>query len=258
MPAKDRLKTYREKRDFRRTAEPSGEGGSKRRAAEGRRYLIQKHDATRLHFDFRLEIDGVLASWAVTRGPSLDPADKRLAVHTEDHPLEYGEFEGTIPKGEYGGGTVMLWDEGTWEPLEGEPEDVSEGKLKFRLNGRRLRGNWMLVRIKNNRDRKSKADNWLLFKERDDHAVTEKLPLTERALTSVRTGRTMEEIAEGHVEWSKSGPRIRGEGNEALPKRAPRKSGAGERLPLPEFVAPQLATLSDAAPAGGGGVHESQ
>jgi len=257
MPAKDRLKTYREKRDFRKTAEPSGEGAGKRRAAEGRRYLIQKHDATRLHFDFRLEIDGVLASWAVTRGPSLDPEDKRLAVHTEDHPLDYGEFEGTIPKGEYGGGTVMLWDEGTWEPVEGEDDDISDGKLKFTLYGRRLRGNWMLVRIKNNRDPKSKADNWLLFKERDDHAIAEKTPLTERALTSVRTGRTMEEIAEGHVEWSKSGPKIRSEGGEALPKRAPRKSGVGgERLPLPKFVKPQLATLLEDAPAGDKWLHE--
>ncbi len=216
MPAKDRLSTYREKRDFRRTAEPSG-GEAPPRAKPGRRYLIQKHDATRLHFDFRLEIDGVLASWAVTRGPSFDPDDKRLAVHVEDHPLDYGEFEGTIPKGEYGGGTVMLWDEGTWEPLQGEPDDIAEGKLKFRLFGKRLKGAWMLVRIKNNRDRKSKADNWLLFKERDDYAKVEKVPIIDRALTSVRTGRTMEEIAEGHVEWSKAGPRIRGEGGEATP-----------------------------------------
>jgi bifunctional non-homologous end joining protein LigD len=252
--AEDRLKTYRAKRDFRKTAEPAG--GKAPRRGPGRRYLIQKHDATRLHFDFRLEIDGVLASWAVTRGPSLDPADKRLAVHVEDHPLDYGEFEGTIPKGEYGGGTVMLWDEGTWEPLEGEPEDLSEGKLKFRLFGQRLRGAWMLVRIKNNRDKKSKADNWLLFKERDDHAVVEKIPITERALTSIRTGRTMEEIAEGHVEWSKAGPRIRGESGDAPAKRAPRKSGAGERLPLPKFVEPQLATLGEDAPTGDKWLHE--
>jgi len=251
--ASDRLKTYREKRDFRRTAEPSG-GDAPARKGGGRRYLIQKHDATRLHFDFRLEIDGVLASWAVTRGPSLDPEDKRLAVHTEDHPLDYGEFEGTIPKGEYGGGTVMLWDEGTWEPLEGETEDISDGKLKFRLFGQRLRGAWMLVRIKN-RDKKDKADNWLLFKERDDHAIVETTPLTDRALTSIRTGRTMEEIAEGHVEWSKTGPRIRDDGS-APEKKAPRKSGAGERLPLPKFVKPQLATLAEDAPAGDNWLHE--
>ena len=192
----------------------------------------------------------------MTRGPSFDPEDKRLAVHTEDHPLDYGEFEGTIPKGEYGGGTVMLWDEGTWEPLEGEPDDISEGKLKFRLFGKRLKGAWMLVRIKN-RSKKDKADNWLLFKERDDYAKVEKVPIIERALTSVRTGRTMEEIAEGHVEWSKAGPRIRGEGgNDPPPKRAPRKSGAGERLPLPKFVTPQLATLAEAPPKGDDWLHE--
>ena len=251
--ADDPLKTYRAKRDFRRTAEPNG--GESRRGP-GRRYLIQKHDATRLHFDFRLEIDGVLASWAVTRGPSLDPEDKRLAVHTEDHPFDYGDFEGTIPKGEYGGGTVMLWDEGTWEPLEGEDDDISDGKLKFRLFGGRIRGAWMLVRIKNNRDKKSKADNWLLFKERDDHAVVEKTPIAERALTSIRSGRTMAEIAAGHVEWSKTGPLIRGEGSDAPPKRAPRKSGSGDGLPLPKFVAPQLATLTEAAPPGVKWLHE--
>src|SRR5690606_25486158 len=142
------------------------------REAGGNRYLIQKHAATRLHFDLRLEKDGVLKSWAVTRGPSLDPADKRLAVRTEDHPLDYGDFEGTIPKGEYGGGTVMLWDEGTWEPLPDE-DRLEEGRLKFRLDGVRLKGNWMLVRIRNNRDRKSRAENWLLFKERDAWASTE-------------------------------------------------------------------------------------
>src|SRR5690554_3181694 len=139
--ADDLLKTYRAKRDFGRTSEPSGAAAATRRKPEaGRRYLIQKHAATRLHFDFRLEHEGVLKSWAVTRGPSLDPADKRLAVRTEDHPLDYGEFEGTIPKGEYGGGTVMLWDEGTWEPLEDADEGLREGKLKFLLHGERLTG----------------------------------------------------------------------------------------------------------------------
>src|SRR5688572_9472239 len=161
----DLLKTYREKRDFKKTAEPSGT--AQKRAAGGNRYLIQKHAATRLHYDLRLEKDGVLKSWAVTRGPSYDPAGKRLAVRTEDHPLDYGDFEGTIPKGEYGGGTVMLWDEGTWEPLEGE-DKLEEGKLKFTVHGDRLKGNWMLVKIRNNRDPRSKAENWLLFKERDE------------------------------------------------------------------------------------------
>src|SRR5450631_3029303 len=181
----DRLKTYREKRDFRKTAEPAGE--ARRARAGGRRYLIQKHDATRLHFDFRLEHDGVLLSWAVTRGPSFDPKDKRLAVHVEDHPLEYGDFEGTIPEGNYGGGTVMLWDEGTWAPV-GEPDEgLAKGDFKFILDGERLKGKWVLVRIKNNRDKRSKADNWLLIKERDEFAEAERKPIIERALTSVRS-----------------------------------------------------------------------
>lgn len=254
MPAKDRLKTYRAKRDFKKTAEPSGAGDRKAKS-RGRRFLVQKHDATRLHYDFRLEMDGVLASWAVTRGPSLNPEDKRLAVHTEDHPLEYGDFEGTIPKGEYGGGTVMLWDEGTWEPLEGEPEDLSEGKLKFRLSGQRLRGNWMLVRIKN-KDKKDKADNWLLFKERDDHAKVEETPLIERALTSVRSGRTMEEIAAGDLEWTRSGPRLKKNDGDDPAKASSRKPGKEDRLPLPKFVKPQLATLTEDAPPGEKWLHE--
>src|SRR5262245_46013630 len=124
----DRLATYRAKRDFSKTAEPSGMVGERKRT--GFRYLIQKHDATKLHFDFRLELDGVLLSWAVTRGPSVDPKEKRLAVHVEDHPLDYGDFEGTIPKGNYGGGTVMLWDEGTWEPVGDPEEGMAKGDLK--------------------------------------------------------------------------------------------------------------------------------
>ncbi|MCW5697756.1 MAG: DNA ligase D [Bauldia sp.] len=250
--ADDLLKTYRAKRDFRKTAEPGG--GRQKRKAGGNRYLIQKHDATRLHYDLRLEKDGVFKSWAVTRGPSLDPADKRLAVRTEDHPLDYGDFEGTIPKGEYGGGTVMLWDEGTWEPVPDE-DKLDEGKLKFVIHGARLKGRWMLVRIRNNRDRKSKAENWLLFKERDDYAQTETTPITERALTSVRTGRTMAEIAEGDLEWTRSGARRRA-GADASDKRAPRKDASGERLPLPKFAAPQMATLVEDAPEGEEWVHE--
>src|SRR5690606_37898547 len=132
-------KAYRAKRDFTRTSEPTG---GEHRPGEGLRFVVQKHDASRLHFDFRLEYDGVLKSWAVTRGPSLDPAEKRLAVHVEDHPLDYGDFEGTIPAGEYGGGTVMLWDEGTWEPLEDAAEGLAAGKLKFILHGSRLNGAW--------------------------------------------------------------------------------------------------------------------
>ena len=136
----EQLKDYRSKRDFAKTAEPSGV--TKRRAAKAKalRFVVQKHDATRLHYDFRLELDGVLKSWAVTRGPSTNPADKRLAVRVEDHPLDYGSFEGTIPEGQYGGGTVMLWDEGTWEPI-GDPHDgLDSGDLKFKLSGKRMKG----------------------------------------------------------------------------------------------------------------------
>src|SRR5450432_3952321 len=164
-----RLSTYRKKRNFTLTSEPSGERPI---AADGRRrFVIQKHDSTRLHYDLRLELDGVFKSWAVTKGPSLDPHDRRLAVEVEDHPLDYGDFEGTIPKGEYGGGTVQLWDRGYWEP-EGSktPEKgLSDGDLKFTLEGARLHGSWVLVRIKHDRSG-GKRPSWLLIKHRDDHA----------------------------------------------------------------------------------------
>lgn len=166
MPAKSArssaLDRYKAKRDFSQTAEPQGKAVQKRRDAE-LRYLIQKHDASRLHYDFRLELDGTLKSWAVTKGPSLDPADKRLAVHVEDHPLEYGSFEGTIQQGQYGGGTVMLWDEGTWQPLGNAEESYKKGRLSFILHGKRLKGEWHLVRM-GGRARDGKRDNWLLIR----------------------------------------------------------------------------------------------
>ena len=151
----DRLASYRAKRDFSKTAEPGGSVSD--RSGGGNRYLIQKHDATRMHFDFRLEHDGALLSWAVPNGPSFDPAEKRLAVHVEDHPLDYGDFEGTIPKGNYGGGTVMLWDEGTWEPVGDADEGLAKGDLKFILHGERLRGQWVLVRMKPKKGERCKA-----------------------------------------------------------------------------------------------------
>jgi bifunctional non-homologous end joining protein LigD len=155
------IERYHAKRDFSQTEEPKGAAVRKARAGE-LRYLIQKHGATRLHYDFRLELDGTLKSWAVTKGPSLDPADKRLAVHVEDHPLEYGSFEGTIPEGQYGGGTVMLWDKGTWEPV-GDPRSAYEkGRLTFVLHGKRLKGEWHLVRMGGRAS--GKRDNWLLIK----------------------------------------------------------------------------------------------
>jgi DNA ligase D-like protein (predicted 3'-phosphoesterase) len=156
-----KLAPYRAKRDFSKTAEPSGDRPA---ASTGHAYLIQKHAARRLHYDFRLEIDGTLKSWAVTRGPSLNPADKRLAVHVEDHPLAYGDFEGTIPQGEYGGGTVMLWDQGTWEPIGDAERGLKKGRLDFELHGKRLKGRWHLVRMAGNRRGEAKRENWLLIK----------------------------------------------------------------------------------------------
>ena len=154
--ATKKLSEYRAKRDFKKTAEPRGKVV---RAAEYPRFVIQKHDATRLHYDLRLEVDGVFKSWAVTRGPSLDPSDKRLAVEVEDHPLDYGDFEGTIPKGEYGGGTVMLWDRGFWVP-EGEQasadDALRDGELKFTIAGEKLQGSWVLVRMKFDRDKRGR------------------------------------------------------------------------------------------------------
>ncbi len=141
----DPLARYNAKRDFAKTAEPAGEVAK----SGGNTFMVQKHDATRLHWDLRLEVDGVLKSWAVTRGPSLDPDDKRLAVRTEDHPLSYATFEGTIPKGEYGGGTVMLWDRGPWEPIAGKSaQDLEKGHLHFIVHGERMKGEWLLIRLK--------------------------------------------------------------------------------------------------------------
>ena len=191
------LEEYRRKRDFSRTAEPRG---GRVRAARKLAYVIQKHAARNLHYDLRLELDGVMKSWAVPKGPSLDPSVKRLAMQVEDHPIEYNTFEGAIPKGEYGGGTVMLWDRGTYEyggddpdPIEGLRRGYEKGDFKFVLHGKRLQGSWVLVRIR--RGSPSKPQ-WLLIKHRDEFADTE-TDVTEEYQSSVATGRTMEEIALG-------------------------------------------------------------
>ena len=189
--SRDLLAEYKAKRDFGKTPEP----GAKRSRVKGNSFVIQKHAARRTHFDFRLEHDGVLKSWAVTRGPSLDPSQKRLAVMTEDHPLEYGGFEGVIPKGEYGGGPVMIWDEGTWEPLDDPDEGLRKGDLKFRLHGHRLNGDFVLVRMKPRKEDRGRQ-NWLLIKKRDDYAGAGDEP-TQEFDTSVKTGRTMEQIEHG-------------------------------------------------------------
>ena len=190
------LETYRAKRNFSITAEPRG------RVLRGKlkalRFVIQRHAATRLHYDLRLELDGVYKSWAVTKVPSLDPATKRLAVEVEDHPLEYGTFEGTIPKGQYGGGTVQLWDRGTWTPKGEDPQgDLAGGHLKFEISGKRMHGGWALIRLReqNLNPRKKARHNWLLIKEKDEAARPGDPDVLLAADTSVTTGRTLEEIA---------------------------------------------------------------
>ena len=160
------LSRYREKRDFSKTPEPGGELAAA--PSQGLRFVVQKHAARRLHYDFRLELDGVLKSWAVAKGPSLDPSEKRLAIHVEDHPIDYGDFEGIIPKGEYGGGTVMIWDRGFWRP-EGDPaKGYAKGHLAFELDGGKLHGRWHLIRTKGRPG--EKKEQWLLFKSDDEYA----------------------------------------------------------------------------------------
>ncbi|HEX4042390.1 MAG TPA: DNA polymerase ligase N-terminal domain-containing protein, partial [Xanthobacteraceae bacterium] len=186
------LETYRRKRKFGVTAEPRGRKGTR----GGNRYVIQKHDATRLHYDLRLELDGVMKSWAVTRGPSLDPNDKRLAVHVEDHPVEYNSFEGTIPEGEYGGGTVMIWDRGTWVAEGDAHRGYAKGHLDFALEGEKLRGRWHLVRMRPRPG--DKHENWLLIKGKDEESRSGRnADILEAEPLSAATGRTMDEIAAG-------------------------------------------------------------
>ena len=194
--ATKKLAAYQAKRDFTKTNEPRG----KANAAPSRRqrFVIQKHDATRLHYDLRLELDGVFKSWAVTKGPSLDPHDKRLAVEVEDHPLDYGDFEGTIPKGQYGGGTVQLWDRGFWAVEGAVSAEIAlkKGDLKFNLDGKRLKGSWVLVRMRSDKF-KSKRPNWLLIKHRDDFAREGTGKAVTAADRSVASGRLMATIAAG-------------------------------------------------------------
>ena len=185
------LEAYRHKRDFHKTSEPPP--GRIRPRQKSLSYLVQKHEATRLHYDFRLELDGVLLSWALTNGPSINPSDKRLAVRAEDHPLSYGRFEGTIPQGEYGGGTVMLWDTGSWEPMGDPHAGLKKGHLTFILNGNRLKGEWGLVRMRG----EAKRENWLLIKEDDSEARSDlNGDFLEDLSFSVTSGRSMDEIAQ--------------------------------------------------------------
>jgi len=242
------LTEYKRKRDFEQTPEPSGGAGKKRRkrAAPARRFVIQKHAARRLHYDFRLEHDGVLKSWAVPKGPSLDPADKRLAVEVEDHPVDYGDFEGVIPKGQYGGGSVLLWDRGTWEPEGDAGEALRRGKLEFSLDGEKLHGRWLLVRTGSD----GAKPQWLLRKLADDAARpgNDGAVVDERP-ESVETGRTIEEIG-------KRPPRVWRSHRAKSPGIDPSKLPQARRGALPAFVPPQLATLVAAAPKGEGWIHE--
>ncbi|MCV9938118.1 DNA ligase D [Boseaceae bacterium BT-24-1] len=260
------LDLYRSKRDFSRTREPKGAAGRRRKAAQaGGAFVIHKHAARRLHYDLRLEYGGVLWSWAVTRGPSLDPGEKRLAVHVEDHPLEYGAFEGTIPEGEYGAGSVVIWDEGKWIPESDPVRGMEKGHLAFALEGHKLGGRWHLVRLKPRRG--EKRDNWLLIKVDDDFARDDE-DLLETAPDSVKSGRSVEEIGEdpkGDV-WSTDEKPAKGrKPKNAKPKSAkskPAKAKAAGRSaktegePLPRFVEPCLATLQDKPPAGEAWLHE--
>ena len=276
-----KLKVYRTKRDFTKTAEPSGR--TPVAAAKARRFVIQKHDATRLHYDLRLEFGGVFKSWAVTRGPSLDPRDKRLAVEVEDHPLDYGDFEGTIPKGQYGGGTVQLWDRGYW--LSDDPErGFKKGDLKFALEGGKLHGEWVLVRMKHDRNG-GKRTNWLLIKHRDEYAREGKANNILDDDTSVASGRNMSEIAAGKgrgptpfmtrkstrvsagAVWDsnkglaaeerdkKSGSRTTAAKSKPAAKAA-KRSPAKRVAMLPDFIEPQLCASVERPPSGGNWVHE--
>jgi bifunctional non-homologous end joining protein LigD len=255
----EKLAKYREKRDFTRTKEPAAVAAEA--AAGGRlRFVVQKHDARRLHYDLRLELDGVFKSWAVTRGPSLDPAQKRLAVEVEDHPLDYGDFEGTIPKGQYGGGTVQLWDRGYWAP-EGKatPEEALEkGDLKFTLRGKRLKGSWVLVRMKHDRNG-GKRTNWLLIKHRDEYAAAaDKAEEFLEEDASVASGRDMTRIAEGKGRAPKPFMKVKAPKADAVWDSsqgiaAEARAGAEK---MPGFIAPQLCETVERPPAGAGWVHE--
>jgi bifunctional non-homologous end joining protein LigD len=241
------LKEYYRKRDFGITPEPRG----KEKKTKGRSFVIQKHAATRLHYDFRLEMEGVLKSWAVPKGPSLDPKDKRLAMMTEDHPVEYGGFEGIIPKGQYGGGTVLLWDRGTWEPIEDPHAGLRKGNLKFRLNGEKLCGGFALVKIKG-RDARDSEKTWLLIKERDE-CVREGYDITEARPESVATGRTLEQIAADRDRIWDSGV---GEVKKAKAAVDPSRLPGARKAPLPASVQAQLATPVTDPPAGDEWLHE--
>lgn len=237
------LKEYGRKRDFTKTPEP-GAGASE--PADGRLFVVHKHAARRPHYDLRLQLGGALKSWALPRGPSFDPREKRLAVHVEDHPLEYAAFEGVIPEGQYGAGAVMVWDRGRWEALAEAARDYEAGELKFRLGGERMRGRWMLIRTGPRRKKPEDKEQWLLFKERDAEANP---GLSADAfLTSVATGRTMAQIQAG-------APAVGPAAGAAAGVEAA-KIGGARRAAMPAAISPQLATPTAEPPEGPDWLHE--
>ena len=283
--ASRKLASYRKKRDFSKTAEPPGR--ARIAASPNRRFVIQKHDATRLHYDLRLEFDGVFKSWAVTRGPSLDPAEKRLAVEVEDHPLDYGDFEGTIPKGQYGGGTVEIWDRGYWladNPAKG----LAKGDLKFALLGEKLKGEWVLVRMKHDRNG-GKRTNWLLIKHRDEYSKSGNADHVLDDDKSVASGRSLRQIADGEGKapapfmmnkrmvgaaavWdSNKGVAADARARQPKPtivvrsrlgkkniktKESSARKARSSKADMPDFVSPQLCKLTARPPSADGWLHE--
>jgi bifunctional non-homologous end joining protein LigD len=254
------LETYNRKRNFKATPEPAGKASrTKKGKSGGNSFVIQKHAATRLHYDFRLEMDGVLKSWAVTRGPSLVPGEKRLAVHTEDHPLDYGGFEGTIPDGNYGAGAVLLWDRGSWEPVYDPHKGYEKGHMEFELKGEKLEGRWHLVRMANREG--EKRENWLLIKGEDEFARAEGDPdILEEKPLSVKTGRAIEELEGRKTKKSrkavKAEPASPPERASAPPPLDAGKIKGVKKARLPDFIEPQLATLVKTAPSGKRWLHE--
>lgn len=283
------LRQYRDKRDFLSTREPRGTLGRDGGRSDGHLYVIQKHAARRLHYDLRLELDGVLKSWAVTRGPSLDPAEKRLAVEVEDHPIEYAGFEGTIPQGQYGGGRVIVWDNGTWTPESDPHQGLAKGHLDFVLNGQKLRGRWHLVRMGARPG--EKRNNWLLIKGRDAFAaVGAEADILDRRSASVLTGRPIEQVGEGDDVWDSSKGRRASPHQAAAERKAATENAAarrgrarasaatvpvarrlagggtskekpaaprgGAKAPMPDFIPPCLATAKAKPPEGDRFVHE--